>query len=370
MCNTITRQLKKIVCSACGIVNIIYLTTTISVIVLMQLFYVNYQLKSVVPIANNVKQELKVFISFRSLSPSTNPTPLPTTFRKFMSKIQRPVTKRPDMCQGCFAHNYTYILDNEDICSTGDGKQEVNILVLISTTHKNTESRKALRETWLSPSWKNTGDVRYAFLLGMAPDSATQVAIETESATYQDIIQEDFVDSYNNLTLKTMMAFKWASTKCKNAKYFMKTDDDMYVNLESLKNTLRKNSFVLQKSIGGFCNLSREPIRTNTSKWYAPFEMFPHKEYPPYCSGTGYVTSLDVVQKVYQVSKNIPFFYLEDVYVSLCMKKLGLNMTHLPGFHADQQKPGCVYKTNELVTSHRLTPKLLKEIWNKKCNDV
>lgn len=364
------RTLRKILCSGCGIVNIVYLTTTLSVILFLQLFYVNQQLKSVVPIAKNMQKDIRFILSFRSLDTSVSSTTHPTTSHTPVIDIQKFVFKRPDACQGCFVHNYTYILDNENICSTDEGKQPVQILVLISTTHRNTERRKALRDTWLSVARKNMGDVRYAFLLGTVSDATTQVALETESATYRDIIQEDFVDSYNNLTLKTMMAFKWASKNCKNAKFFMKTDDDMFVNLNSLKNTVRNYSIALQHSIGGFCNLTREPVRLNSSKWYASYAMYPHKKYPKYCSGTGYVTSLGVVGKVYKVSKNIPFFYLEDVFVSMCMKKLGLDMIHLPGFHADFQKPGCVYKTNKLVTSHRLTPKLLRKIWNNSaCDD-
>ena len=191
-------------------------------------------------------------------------------------------------------------------------------------------------------------------------------ALGEESATYRDIIQEDFVDSYNNLTLKTIMAFKWASLKCTVAKFFMKTDDDMFVNLNSLKDAVTKYSFVLEKGIGGYCNLSREPIRSKTEKWSVTYEMYPNKLYPPYCSGTGYVTSMNVVEKVYKVSKDVPFIYLEDVYVSLCLNRLGLNATHLPGFHAALQKIGCEYQSKKLVTSHRLTPKMLHEAWNLK----
>jgi beta-1,3-galactosyltransferase 1 len=279
-------------------------------ILLLQLLYVNHQLKSVVPVAKSVQKDMRFILSFNRPSTRLSTLTKPTTSRAPKIDFQKLVSKRPDECQECFVHNYTCILDNENICSTDEGKQPVQILVLISTTHGNTERRKALRETWLSLTQENMGDIRYAFLLGTVPDAATQVALETESATYRDIIQEDFVDSYNNLTLKTMMAFKWASKNCKNAKFFMKTDDDMYVNLNSLKTTVRKYSIVLQHSIGGFCNLTREPVRDNSSKWYASYEMYPHKNYPKYCSGTGYVTSLGVVEKVYKVSKNIPFFYL------------------------------------------------------------
>jgi hypothetical protein len=196
-----------------------------------------------------------------------------------------------------------------------------------------------------------------------------QKAVEMENLIFRDIIQEDFIDSYYNLTLKTVMAFKWASIFCKNAKFFMKTDDDMFVNLLALKRITVKHKHALQKSIAGRCNLVRIPVRKTSSKWYMSYENYPQKLFPLYCSGTAYVTSMNVVQKVFEVSKNIPFICLEDVYVSLCMKELRFNMTHMEGFHTGLVKPGCVYTTNKVVTSHRVTPQVLRHVW-KNCTDT
>lgn len=353
--------------------NFVYILATSSVLLLLHLIYVNNNLKHVVPIIQTVNKDVKRVLSFQTFNFAAEAPTRSLSITSDPSSVEnrKSVSKRPDVCDSCFPHHYTYILDNEDICSVGADKKDVRIIVLISTTHENTARRKALRETWLTRTRSNTGDVRYAFLLGATSNNAEQVALETESATYRDIIQEDFVDSYNNLTLKTIMAFKWASLKCKVAKFFMKTDDDMFVNLDSLMDTMTKHSAVLSKGIGGYCNLSREPIRSAAQKWSMTYEMYPHKLYPPYCSGTGYVTSMNVVEKVYQVSKNIPFVYLEDVYVSLCLHRLGLNVTHLPGFHSDFQKKGCEYKSKKLVTSHRLSPTMLHEVWNlKNCTNM
>ncbi|XP_061190253.1 beta-1,3-galactosyltransferase 1-like [Saccostrea echinata] len=272
---------------------------------------------------------------------------------------------RPDECDACFVHNYSYILDNEDICSTDGNKNVSHILILITSTPENSERRAAIRDTWLSPSRENTADVRYAFLVGMTSDMILQKKLEMEYLSNRDLIQEDFVDSYYNLTLKTLMAFKWASTKCKEAKYFFKTDDDMFVNLDALKEIIKKNERILQKSIAGRCDLNRKPIRNIASKWYISYENYPHKQYPIHCSGTGYVTSMNIVNKVYKISRNIPFIFLEDIFVSLCIRKLGLNMTNLEGFNTGLVKPGCIYKTKEVVTSHRVSPELLRKIWNE-----
>ena len=51
---------------------------------------------------------------------------------------------------------------------------------------------------------------------------------------YKDILQIDFQDSYRNLTLKSMLSFRWAVDECSSFQYILKTDDDMIVNFDVL----------------------------------------------------------------------------------------------------------------------------------------
>ena len=67
------------------------------------------------------------------------------------------------------------------------------------------------------------------FLLGNPPSSPI-AQIRKENDLYHDIVQEDFIDSYRNLTVKSIMALKWATEHCKNAKLIFKMDDDTLVN--------------------------------------------------------------------------------------------------------------------------------------------
>ncbi len=50
-------------------------------------------------------------------------------------------------------------------------------------------------------------------------------------------------DTYHNLTLKTVMGLKWASIFCPQAKFVLKTDDDIYVNLPLLLDALSSENF-------------------------------------------------------------------------------------------------------------------------------
>ncbi|XP_033755455.1 beta-1,3-galactosyltransferase 1-like [Pecten maximus] len=298
-----------------------------------------------------------------TVTTSTSPSSITTTDLK---TTVDPLA-RPDNCSVCFMHNFSYIHIHKDICSEKE-PSNIDIVILISTTPANQYKREVIRKTWLDISKNNTSNIRYVFLLGAQSNITVRKHIAREFNQYSDIVQEDFVDSYNNLTLKTLMGFKWANMYCSSAKFVMKTDDDMYVNASNLLKIVRDYNKQLNTSIGGACKYVAFPIRDSRSKWYASFRQYPRSEYPGYCSGTGYVTSMAVIQKVFAVSKDVPFFYLEDVYVSLCIKRLGYSLINLEGFNAAHVPLDvCVYKGSKMVTSHGVTPEDMVSMFTHDC---
>ncbi|CAC5371968.1 B3GALT1 [Mytilus coruscus] len=191
--------------------------------------------------------------------------------------------------------------------------------------------------------------------------------IKKENSITKDIVLGNFKDSYSNLTLKTIMGFQWTVRHCKNAKFVMKTDDDMYVNIPGLIQVIKKNDHVLQTAVGGYCYMIGQPHRDRKSKWYASFRSYPQKTYPGFCSGTGYVTSFNVVTKIVNISRHVPFFHLEDVYVSLCIQQLGFRLYSLEGFMEIHAFDPCFYKNEKLVTAHQVPLKWMRYIWETPC---
>ena len=63
--------------------------------------------------------------------------------------------------------------------------------------------------------------------------------MQDEYRAYGDIVLADFVDTYSNLTLKTLSMLKWINTYCDDADYFLKADDDVFVNIPLLVHELR-----------------------------------------------------------------------------------------------------------------------------------
>ena len=58
--------------------------------------------------------------------------------------------------------------------------------------------------------------------------------IEIESNFYNDVVQANFIDSYDNLTLKTLSGLRWVSLYCSNSIFTIKVDDDVLVNSKKL----------------------------------------------------------------------------------------------------------------------------------------
>ena len=67
------------------------------------------------------------------------------------------------------------------------------------------------------------------FIVGLQEDKVAD--LEEESDQNGDLVITEHLDSYNNLTLKTMAAFDWMLTFCPQTEYLLKTDDDMFIQV-------------------------------------------------------------------------------------------------------------------------------------------
>ncbi|MCL4151711.1 UNVERIFIED_CONTAM: hypothetical protein GTU68_048778 [Idotea baltica] len=203
--------------------------------------------------------------------------------------------------------------------------------------------------------------MKLVFILGRAPKEQEKVILE-EHESYGDIIVEDFIDSYTNLTLKSLFILKWIEMKCPQVKYVMKTDDDMFINIPNLKKSLEDPKLPSPLLMGNLiCNA--HPIKNRWSKWYSPSYMFSGK-YPNYVSGTAYVFSGNMAKKLLEAAIQTPYFHLEDVYLTgICAQKLGLKAINCKGFsYLKRALNPCIYK--DIISAHEVSIKEMKKIWN------
>jgi hypothetical protein len=130
-------------------------------------------------------------------------------------------------------HKFNYILNpGSTMC-----QDNVYVIVYVHSAPAYYQRRILIRETWATRHL--FPDIRLVFMLGQTTDDKIMQAIKYENDLYQDIVQEDFLDSYRNLSYKGVMALKWISTYCPQASYILKTDDDMIVNTFTLLKHLK-----------------------------------------------------------------------------------------------------------------------------------
>ncbi|XP_076765487.1 beta-1,3-galactosyltransferase 1 isoform X2 [Xylocopa sonorina] len=258
--------------------------------------------------------------------------------------------------------NTTSILNPSGICSPSP-----YLLIIICSAVPNISARTAIRNTWANKTNLDNiynSTVKIAFLLGQNGNETLNGIIAEENQQYNDIIQEQFHDTYNNLTLKSVMMLKWVTSNCGQAKYLMKTDDDMFVNIPTLMKTLQSRSQSTNTLLGSLiCNA--KPILDPNNKWYTPKYMYSEKVYPNYLSGTGYVMSLDVAFKLYHAALTTPLLHLEDVYITgLCAKRAKIRPANHLGFsYVPRKLEACTLKN--AITQHKVNISTMYVIWNK-----
>ncbi|CAC5392410.1 unnamed protein product [Mytilus coruscus] len=126
---------------------------------------------------------------------------------------------------------------NDKLC---EESHDIDILILISSSIKQFNERQTIRKSWGSKCNRNDTAIKCLFVIGnhrltsdgprVSTVSTRDSGLREESTLYKDIVQIDYIDSYGNLTYKTVSSISWAVRYCASAKFVMKKDTDMYVN--------------------------------------------------------------------------------------------------------------------------------------------
>lgn len=172
--------------------------------------------------------------------------------------------------------------------------------------------RNLIRQTY--GSIRNVNNVHIlavVFMLGgtnaRRAEQVDNSKLNAERIEFGDIIMGDLIDSYRNLSRKSVMAYDWLSTYCSQADLVVKTDDDVMVDIFKLTAELSKwtpdalKSFTFWCGVHGPGKVDRDP----KSLYYVSYKQYPKKKFPKHCAGLGYVTPMDVVRRIAdEVSKS------------------------------------------------------------------
>uniref|UniRef100_A0A2K6EV16 Hexosyltransferase n=1 Tax=Propithecus coquereli TaxID=379532 RepID=A0A2K6EV16_PROCO len=217
-----------------------------------------------------------------------------------------------------YRQDFRFTLREHSNCS----HQNPFLIILVISNPSHMKARQAIRVTWGEKmSWWGY-EVLTFFLLGQQAEreqTMLGLSLKDEHLLYGDIIQQEFLDTYNNLTLKTIMAFRWVTEFCPNTKYIMKTDTDVFINTGNLVKDLLNLNY-LEKFFTGYPLNDNYSYRGFYQKTPISYQEYPFKVFSPYCSGMGYIMSRDLVPRIYEMM---------NVYVGICLNLLKVDI-HIP----------------------------------------
>lgn len=120
----------------------------------------------------------------------------------------------------------------EPFCCVDNGSSIFLFLAVPSATG-NFRQRIAIRNSWGSVV---NGDpsLQLAFFVGTPRKTTIKHELAEEKLNYGDIIEVNMDEKYENLAKKSISIIEWIYMHCNHAKFILKVDDDMFLNIKKL----------------------------------------------------------------------------------------------------------------------------------------
>lgn len=229
---------------------------------------------------------------------------------------------------------------NPNLCTKNGTSSSIKLLILIpSPSHQNSDLRQAIRETW--GHWALRQDIALGFFLGTMPhkNSTLLEKLVGESEQYNDLIISNCVDTYDNLTLKSLSILEWTQTFCSEAKYLLKTDDDTWVNMLTIFQVIQQIEGDNGLKIYGNATIDAEPYRDTDSKFYLSRKQYPDEKFPTYFQ-TSYLIPVKLVKTFYEMGLQTGFLRMEDVFLTgVVAERVGVERVDIKDFLMRREFP-------------------------------
>ncbi|CAK8674734.1 unnamed protein product [Clavelina lepadiformis] len=215
-----------------------------------------------------------------------------------------------------------------------DKKVNWTMVFFVKSAAPNQVRRELLRRTWASLSYVEGGRFETVFVIGKTDVPKYVSLLQEESERYGDLLQFNDFDDYEHIGLKTLAGMQWASDNLPSDFLYSSVDDDFMVNLGKLQKRVDEsindvNDFQLPMFpiICGFKKgINEKPVRQQGRKWSVSLDTYIWPDYPQYCHGGLYTTSIEVVKKLFNISRKERTFHLDDVWITgILRNKLGMS---------------------------------------------
>ena len=221
---------------------------------------------------------------------------------------------------------------NSALTKTSESKLGRILLVIVMTRPSHSLQRYFIRRTWAIKPPENT--ILYFTIGTKNITQSVKIMLEFERQQYNDLLLIDnHTDTYQTLTQKMLETYRIVNKFTFD--YFLKVDEDSFVNLKSMKwvvDTLPEGS--LYK--GFFFN------RGKIYNWGKHKDLKYHlcETFLPYALGGGYMLSRDLVQYIADNAHRLRKFANEDVSLGTWLAPLDITISHDIRFWTDERRYG------------------------------
>lgn len=267
---------------------------------------------------------------------------------------------------------YRFMNQPKDVC---DPFYPPALMILVPSSPSHVEERKAIRATWGSvshggkwPLQSIKGKAKLVFLLGIIENITTLQTIQDEVTEYNDIVQCDFLDTYQNLSLKILSGIRWTYLNCPDVKFILKADDDTFVHLPLLIATLEGYYHKVDRNGVIFGNINGDAKVRRRGMWKVSENNYPFPHFPPYAYGNTYVISANIASRIFSASEYMPYIPIEDAYITgILAKVIDARHVYIPGFTfwLDYKPNYCDFVNDNRISATKVNFKYMYYLWEK-----
>jgi len=210
------------------------------------------------------------------------------------------------------------------------------LLIAVVTAPTHVRARQAFRRNWdllkrTLPSQDLAGIDMKFFIGQLDPENRdynkTKADLEGEQKKTGDIVRlNGFVETYRNLTLKTMNIVTWAHYQRYGGMF--KVDDDTFLRLDNFLEFLKAEMNPRMIYAGYFVSDVRVITDPPSSKWFC--DRYPYDVFPDYASGPGYFIGGAVMEFLVTNQNQLVDYQIEDAAMGIWTQKMaGIDRVNL-----------------------------------------
>ena len=132
---------------------------------------------------------------------------------------------------------------------------------------------------------------------------------------------------------KTLGGMQWVIENFPDKDFYTSCDDDFTINLGGVVNKVNEfRTLFTERKWPDFpilcvykTRIADGPDRREWSKYYISTDEYKWPNYPDYCLGGAYTTSVGVVRQLYEISHFVDLLKMDDVWITgILRKRLGM----------------------------------------------